>query len=149
MVNLVQQELILLSTTIIERVKQVQQGPETGYAVMRTEMEFFNGRSAVMPVIAWLEMRGSFMPERNVCEGLGINTSSLDDIDAFSVRHKITYGMYFNWVSMISASICKHSKSHGFSEEQMYEALKQCFNYIQRGVTSGNILQSSGGINSK
>jgi AcrR family transcriptional regulator len=133
-VNLVQRELFLLAREIQQKTRLATQSSETGYITMRTELEYFRIRPAVLSVIGWLRLRGSFLPDVSMYEKLGVTNEIFSRPVENTADFPLTVKTYYEWMGMLSSTYLTQSRVHGLTMEQCFEALRQCFQYIQRGI---------------
>jgi hypothetical protein len=101
---------------------------------MRTELEYFRMRPAVLAVIGWLRLRGSFLPDVSMYEKLGLTSELFSRPVENTADFPLTVKTYYEWMGMLSSTYLTQSRVHGLSMEQCFEALRQCFQYIQRGI---------------
>jgi len=133
-VNLVQNELFLLAREIKQKSGLAKHSSETGYITMRTELEYFRMRPAVLAVIGWLRLRGSFLPDVSMYEKLGLTSELFSRPVENTADFPLTVKTYYEWMGMLSSTYLTRSRVHGLSMDQCFEALRQCFQYIQRGI---------------
>jgi AcrR family transcriptional regulator len=137
---LINKELQLLQTIIIENSAEAKNFTEYVYILMASEMEYFSHRPSIIPICGWLLMGGEEISEQNraACEDEGEISpweKRLPDVVAspdlgFPYPSEVITG----WIRCLPVAFLVEAKGKNLSEEKCMEGFMLMIDCILNGV---------------
>ncbi|QTQ14940.1 TetR/AcrR family transcriptional regulator [Treponema parvum] len=139
--KLLTEEIYLMISSLDEVCGEITDSTELAYVFFRALTEYFLARQDILTVFRWTRMSGSIIPEQYEHEDFSLQNFKLSaDVDEAEQLDKLPFKMtrriFFTWISVVSSSIVMRKNIHNLSDENCYEIVKLCFDFMQRGLTS-------------
>lgn len=132
---LVAKELMLLNTIIKENSIEAQNITEFFYILIRTMYSFFMQHLSLIPICGWLLMNTA---DEKFFHEFDSSNPWIDGLTNPVVRPDVGMEMtpreFVAWVSCLPISLVMQCAEHPLSQEEILQALKQMFEYVQNGI---------------
>jgi AcrR family transcriptional regulator len=132
---LVAKELMLLNAIINENSSEAQNLTEYFYILIRTMYSFFMQHRSLIPICGWLLM---ITADEKFFHEFDSSSPWIDGLSSPIVRPdvgmEITPKEFVGWVSSLPISLVMKCAEHPLSQEEILQALKKMFEYVQNGI---------------
>jgi hypothetical protein len=138
--TLVNKELQLLQTIVIENSIEARNFTEYVYVLMVSEMEYFTHRSSIIPICGWLLMGGEDFSKSRIedCEVEGeaapwekrLPDRGISPDLGFPYQADVITG----WIKCLPVSFLVEAKGKNLSNEKRMEGFMHTIDYILNGI---------------
>ena len=137
---LINKELQLLQTIIIENSVEAQNFTEYVYILMASEMEYFSHRPSIIPICGWLLMGDKGISEKKMedCEEEGEaapwEKRLPERVTAPDLGFPYTRDVITGWIKCLPVAFLVETKGKNISGEKCMEGFMLMIDYILNGI---------------
>lgn len=135
---LINKELQLLKTIIIENTAEAKNFSEYVCILIASEMEYFSHRESIIPICGWLLMDGDGISEHergcHETSSFPGNKRLPDRIDSPDLGFAYSPEYLIGWIKCLPVAFLCEAKGKSLSEGERVEGIMRIFDYILNGV---------------
>jgi len=137
---LIEKELQILQTMIIENTAEAKNFTEYVYILMASELEYFTHRPSIIPICGWLLMsNGEFSKgEIDNCQAEGNFSPWEKYLPEFTESPELGFSypssFIMEWIRCLPSSFLVEATGKNFTEENRMKGFMQMINYILYGL---------------
>lgn len=135
--TLIEKELLLLETILIENTTEARNFTEYVYIVMFSELEYFTHRPSIIPICGWLLMSGGTVPQDDDCDRqkrIPWEKRLPDRVEKPDLGFPYSPELITEWIKCLPVSFLVEAKGKQISEEKRMEGFMHTIDFILNGI---------------
>ncbi|MCR4627512.1 MAG: TetR/AcrR family transcriptional regulator [Treponema sp.] len=149
---LINKELQILQTIIIENSTEAKNFTEYIYILMASELEYFTHRPSIIPICGWLLMNNGEVSNENCekyeCEdNFSVWEKNLPQFtDTPDLGFKYPAKLITDWIKCLPVAFLVHTKGKNLTEETRMKGFMLMIDYILYGINGNEAVYSGGSV---